>query len=68
MTDQEEADRVEKIRKQVWKFKNDKGEMTMGELLELTDTLADEWHDEQERIALEAKTSRCWLCGRRKGL
>ena len=68
VTDQEEADRVRQIRKQVRKFKKDKGAMTIAELLELTEILADEWHDEQERIYLEATASYCRACGRyRKG-
>jgi ATP phosphoribosyltransferase regulatory subunit HisZ len=68
VSDHEEADRVEKIRKQVRKFKKDKGNMTIAEILELTDTLADEWHDEQERIFIEKQTGACRACGRyRKG-
>ena len=68
LTDQEEADRVAKIRKQVRKFKKDKGGMTISELIELTDTLADDWHDEQERIYLETITGNCRACGKyRKG-
>ena len=68
VSDHEEADRVEKIRKQVRKFKKDKGNMTIAEILELTEKLADEWHDEQERIYLETITGNCRACGRhRKG-
>jgi hypothetical protein len=68
MTDHEDAARVAKIRRQIRKFNSDKGEMPMGELLELTETLADEWRDEQDRIFLEQQTGACRACGRyRKG-
>ena len=68
MTDQEEADRVAKIRTKIREFRRDSTRMRMNDLLELVEVLADEWLDEQQRIELEARTHNCRACGRyRKG-